>query len=52
MSTKFLHFRNIINITEKVSISPSDKLECSFDAGWQTRGSGWQYNSNIGHVAL
>lgn len=23
-------------------------LECSFDAGWQTRGSGWQYSSNSG----
>lgn len=23
-------------------------LEGSFDAGWQKRGSGWQYNSNSG----
>ncbi|CAG2255875.1 unnamed protein product [Mytilus edulis] len=31
-----------------ISLSLSDELECSFDAGWQTRGSGWQYNSNTG----
>ena len=28
--------------------SSSTSLECSFDAGWQTRGSGWQYSSNTG----
>ncbi|XP_052085083.1 uncharacterized protein LOC127722226 [Mytilus californianus] len=37
---------------EEKAISPSDELECSFDAGWQTRGSGWQYNSNTGHSSL
>ncbi|XP_071138502.1 uncharacterized protein [Mytilus edulis] len=35
-----------------ISLSLSDELECSFDAGWQTRGSGWQYNSNTGHSSL
>lgn len=25
-----------------------DMVEASFDAGWQSRGSGWQYNSNSG----
>lgn len=24
-------------------------MECSFDGGWQKRGSGWQYNSNSGN---
>lgn len=30
----------------------SDQLECSFDAGWQTRGSGCQYNSSTGHASI
>ncbi|XP_061168272.1 uncharacterized protein LOC133177209 [Saccostrea echinata] len=30
----------------------ADQLESSFDAGWQTRGSGCQYNSNTGHASL
>ena len=29
-----------------------DFLEGSFDAGWQKRGSGWQYNSNTGREFL
>lgn len=33
---------------EEKAVSTSEELECSFDAGWQTRGSGWQYNSNTG----
>ncbi|VDI35108.1 Hypothetical predicted protein [Mytilus galloprovincialis] len=37
---------------EEKAISPSNGLECSFDAGWQTRGSCWQYNSNTGHSSL
>lgn len=31
-------------------IAASQVLECSFDAGWQTRGSGCQYNSNTGNL--
>ncbi|XP_021350929.1 uncharacterized protein LOC110448808 [Mizuhopecten yessoensis] len=34
------------------AVTASEELECSFDAGWQTRGSGWQYNSNTGHSSL
>lgn len=30
----------------------SDQLEYSFDAGWQTRGSGCQYNSSTGHASI
>ena len=33
---------------EEKEQSSDDKIEGSFDAGWQTRGSGWQYNSNTG----
>ena len=33
---------------EEKAVSTSEELECSVDAGWQTRGSGWQYNSNTG----
>lgn len=29
-------------------IQSSKTLECSYDAGWQTRGTGWNYNSISG----
>ncbi|CAC5377993.1 unnamed protein product [Mytilus coruscus] len=37
---------------EEQAVSASEELKCSNDAGWQTRGSGWQYNSNTGHSSL
>ncbi|XP_021350881.1 uncharacterized protein LOC110448777 [Mizuhopecten yessoensis] len=37
---------------EELDCSVSDGLEVSFDAGWQKRGSGWQYNSHTGHASL
>ena len=33
---------------EENRASTSQGSECRFDAGWQTRGSGWLYNSNTG----
>jgi hypothetical protein len=33
---------------EEKAVSTREELECSFDAGWQTRGSVWQYISNTG----
>ncbi|XP_062599938.1 uncharacterized protein LOC134261526 [Saccostrea cucullata] len=33
-------------------VQMSDTLECSYDAGWQTRGAGWNYNSISGHGTL
>lgn len=36
--------------TEELECSESNELEGSFDAGWQTRGSGWSYNSNTGKL--
>lgn len=33
-------------------IQSSNTLECSYDAGWQTRGTGWNYNSISGHGTL
>ncbi|XP_062614819.1 uncharacterized protein LOC134276600 [Saccostrea cucullata] len=30
----------------------SDTLQVSFDAGWQKRGTGWNYNSNSGHASM
>ena len=35
---------------EEMAATTDGELECSFDAGWQTRGSGWQYNSNTGII--
>lgn len=35
-------------VREEEIDATSDQLECSFDAGWQTRGSGCQYNSSTG----
>ena len=29
-----------------------EEIEASYDAGWQTRGSGWLYNSNTGNKIL
>ena len=29
-----------------------ESVEVSFDAGWQTRGSGSTYNSNTGHSSI
>jgi hypothetical protein len=28
----------------------SHSLQCSYDAGWQTRGTGWNYNSISGKL--
>lgn len=35
-------------LAEECEAIEPNELECSFDAGWQTRGSGWQYSSNSG----
>lgn len=39
-------------LAEECEAIEPNELECSFDAGWQTRGSGWQYSSNSGHASL
>ncbi|XP_062591668.1 uncharacterized protein LOC134253169 [Saccostrea cucullata] len=36
---------------EEIDLSP-EKVQVSFDAGWQKRGSGFNYNSNTGHASL
>ncbi|XP_033745722.1 uncharacterized protein LOC117331232 [Pecten maximus] len=37
--------------TEEKELS-SEKLQASFDGGWQKRGTGFNYNSNTGHAAM
>lgn len=35
-------------LVEECEVIELNEFECSFDVGWQIRGFGWQYSSNLG----
>ncbi|CAC5388280.1 unnamed protein product [Mytilus coruscus] len=37
---------------KKEQLMSNGKVEASFDAGWQKRGTGWNYDSNTGHASM